>query len=491
VTVQIRGITGYGAYVPRWRIDKQTIARAHKWMAPALMAQAKGARSFCNWDEDAITMAVEAVRDACPAPGSARISRLYAGSTNWPFDDLQNSSLVAAAAGLGKDVQTLDLAGSQRMATAGILAALDQDARSMLVVSDRPRALPASAQEVGYGAGAGALTFGAEGVIATMIGSASSREMFNDHVRGRGADSDFWWEERWVRDEGYLKLVPDIALRALESSGVRPGEVTHFILPSALGGIASAVARKLGVRPEAEADSLHARCGYAGAAHGLLMLACVLEKARPGDRILMVGFGQGCDALVLHVTDQIDSYRPARGVAAVLADALLEESYMRLAAYEGFVKPDWGMRSEKPVKSIASEQYRSAGQVYGFRAGRCGRCGTVQFPQLPICVNPQCHAPEAEFTQVSLAPESGEVLTITADWLSYHPAPPLYVGFVAFANGARLMMEIADVARDSSVEVGTPVRMIFRIKDYDTTRKYPRYFWKATPATNRTGSHRA
>lgn len=484
MTVQIRGITGYGGYVPRWRMERRTIAAAHKWMAPGLAGQAKGARAFCNWDEDAITMAVEAVRDACPGQRAATIARLYAGSTTWPFEDLQNSSLVAAGAGLGADVRALDLAGSQRMATGGLLAAFDDPSDALLVVSDRPRALPASAQEMAHGAGAAALSFGAEGVIATLLGSASSRALFNDHVRGRGAESDFWWEERWVRDEGYLKLVPGVALQALAQSGVQPAEVTHFILPSAIAGVAAAVGRKVGLRPDAEADSLQARCGYAGAAHGLLMLVNVLEKARPGDRILVLGFGQGCDALVLQVTDRIDACRPARGIVAALDAALLEESYLRLATYEGALKPDWGMRAEKPVKSIQTEQYRSAAQVYGFQAGRCGRCGTVQFPQLPLCVNPACNAPEADFAQVRLADASGSVLTITADWLSYHQAPPLYVGFVAFDNGARLMMEVADVPRDAEVDVGAPVRMVFRIKDHDTTRKYPRYFWKATPAAN-------
>jgi len=72
------------------------------------------------------------------------------------------------------------------------------------------------------------------------------------------------------------------------------------------------------------------------------------------------------------------------------------------------------------------------------------------------------------------------VLTATADWLSYHPSPPLYVGFVQFDNGARVLMEICDVG-EQGLDVGTPLRMTFRVKDVDGTRGYPRYFWKATP----------
>ena len=69
-----------------------------------------------------------------------------------------------------------------------------------------------------------------------------------------------------------------------------------------------------------------------------------------------------------------------------------------------------------------------------FKAGKCPKCATVQFPQLPLCVTESCATPRAEFEQVSLADEPAKVLTYTADWLSYHPAPPLNIGFVQFES---------------------------------------------------------
>jgi uncharacterized OB-fold protein len=104
----------------------------------------------------------------------------------------------------------------------------------------------------------------------------------------------------------------------------------------------------------------------------------------------------------------------------------------------------------------------------------------VQFPQLAYCVSPECNAPASEFDQIGLADVPCEVLTHTADWLSYHPAPPLYVGFIQFDNGARLLMEMVDVGA-GGVDKGTPMRIVYRIKDIDKARGYPRYFWKATP----------
>jgi len=169
-----------------------------------------------------------------------------------------------------------------------------------------------------------------------------------------------------------------------------------------------------------------------------------------------------------------------RGITGALADAQPHEGYLRMLSFEGGVELEWGMRAERPVKTALTEQYRSRDQIAAFTAGRCRRCGTVQFPQLAYCVDPACAAPREQFEPAGLADVPAKVLTHTADWLSYHPAPPLYVGFAQFDNGARLQMEMVDVG-PGGIEVGTPLRMVYRIKDMDKARGYPRYFWKATP----------
>ena len=63
------GLTSLGGYIPRLRLQRKSIAAAHQWLAPNLIGKAKGERSMANWDEDAITMAVEAARVRFPATG--------------------------------------------------------------------------------------------------------------------------------------------------------------------------------------------------------------------------------------------------------------------------------------------------------------------------------------------------------------------------------------------------------------------------------------
>ena len=57
------GILAFGAYLPRLRLSRKAVAEANAWFNPGLKGLAKGERTMCNWDEDTVTMAVEAARD--------------------------------------------------------------------------------------------------------------------------------------------------------------------------------------------------------------------------------------------------------------------------------------------------------------------------------------------------------------------------------------------------------------------------------------------
>jgi 3-hydroxy-3-methylglutaryl CoA synthase len=132
-------------------------------------------------------------------------------------------------------IRTLDTASSQRAGTSALLSALRAAGGDALVIaSERPKGKPASAQEIAYGAGAASLMLGDDRVIARLIGSASKTQLFVDHFRAAGADYDYVWEERWIRDEGYMKLVPEVAKAALSSAGVNPSQVQHFVMPAPL-----------------------------------------------------------------------------------------------------------------------------------------------------------------------------------------------------------------------------------------------------------------
>ena len=86
-----KGILAFGAYIPWRRLPRKAIADAHGWFNPALKGQAKGERAFCNWDEDPVTMAVEAARDALAGRDRGTITALRFASTTFPFLDRLHS----------------------------------------------------------------------------------------------------------------------------------------------------------------------------------------------------------------------------------------------------------------------------------------------------------------------------------------------------------------------------------------------------------------
>jgi len=474
-----RGIIAWGGYLPRLRLERSAIAATHAWMAPSLKGLAKGRRAYCSWDEDAVTMAVEAAR-ACLGDRDRRsLTKLQLASTTVPFADLQSSAIVAAALRLNHQIQAMDIGGSHRAGLATLSAALrDSAGETLVIASERLGARPASTQEMQYGAGAAAFLLGEKNIAAELIGSASATSLLVDHFRAAGVAHDYFWEERWVRDEGYSKIGGAAVKRALADAGVAGPKVTHFVFPAPIRGVSEAVAKVAGIAPTAVASALDADGGFTGAAHSLLMLANVLDCAAPNDVIVAVGFGQGSDVIVLRATEAIVTARPARTIADGQAHGVSVSAYGQMASFYGEIDLEWGMRAERDTKTALTEQYRSADQVIGFVAGQCGSCGQIQFPQLTYCVS--CHASASGFAQVPLAEQNSKVLTYTADSLMYYPAPPLYIGFVQFDNGARLLMEFVDVTADT-FDVGKRLRMRFRIKEKDVTRGYIRYFWKAAP----------
>ena len=73
------------------------------------------------------------------------------------------------------------------------------------------------------------------------------------------------------------------------------------------------LAKILKVGEDRLVDPLSAQVGDCGAAHALLMLSLALETAVPGETLMVVGFGQGADALVIETTPQLATLQASRG----------------------------------------------------------------------------------------------------------------------------------------------------------------------------------
>jgi 3-hydroxy-3-methylglutaryl CoA synthase len=469
-------ILGCGVHIPRLRLPRRLIVESTAWLRPPERAQMGGQRAVANWDEDAITLAVEAARSCLGPVPEARPRALYFCSTSAPFADRDNALMVAGALDLAESVETLNLGSSLRAGTGGLMAAVRRASSTLVIASDTRTARPGSPQELLYGDGAAALLIGpaSETALASVIGAHGVGSDFVDHYRMSGARFDYALEERWVRDESLVKLVPRVIRELLAASGCEGAAVRHLALPTS-GSVAKRVAELAGLSAAHRNESVLFESGDAGAALPLLLLAAAFECADPGDLIVAVGIGQGVDAMLVRVE------RGARGAAPAVSNALREHreesSYVRYLSHRGLLDVDFGMRAERDQRTAHSVAYRKRDAVSAFKGGRCEACGTVQFPRARVCVNPECGALDRQ-TPYRLAESRGRLKTFTEDWQAYARRPPYVYGNVEFAEGGNLFMEITDT-EPGELAVNDPMRFVYRIKDEDRPRGFRRYFWKA------------
>ena len=479
------GILSYGAYIPRRRISRNAVFDAVGWAQPSLKGLAKGARAFAAWDEDAITMGVEAARRATPAK-SAQPDALCLATTTAPFLDRQNAGVIAAALDLPQAAHCFDMSGSQRAALSALDAiSRDQERTSLLVAADRRPVRPASAMEMLSGDGGAAITLGTGAPIALLMGVNAVYDDFVDHYRTAASQTDYALEERWFREIGLAKALPAAAAPLFDRCGVSPKDVDRLIVPLPNPALAKAAAAALDIDRKKLADPLFDQCGHTGAAHPLLMLADVLDEASPGDLILLTAIGQGCGAALFRVTDQIGRPSKRISVKQQLNAGAIEENYTRFLAARGDIDIEWGMRAERDNRTAQTVAYNKSRDIYGFVGGFCNACKTPQFPKSRRCVNPACGALDTQ-TDYRFAERRAHVKSYTEDWLAFTREPPLIYGNVSFEGGGNVFMEMTDMA-PGEASVGAPLEMRFRIKDIDTARGFHRYFWKAVPAEGAVG----
>ncbi len=479
------GITSFGGFVPRLRLNRQTIFQAMGWYNPATFGIAQGTKAVANYDEDSVTMAVAAAIDCLQGRSRDGVAALYLASTTMPYELRDAASLVAAALDLPSATRTMDVADTLRAGTGAVLAAVDAVSaglagEALVTSSDCRVARMGSLQEHVYGDGAAALLVGKDHVVAEFKGSHSITADLGDTVRETGQRFDRTWEERWVRDEGYSKLVPEAAGGLLEKLDVKPDEIAKVILPGD-PRTQMTLGKRLGLSPEQGVDPMIGTMGDLGAAQPIAVLTAALQTAKPGDRILVVSYGQGCDALLFEVTDAIkdvvgDDTSP-KGVAGCLDDGEDIQSYQRYAMFRELIPAEKGIRGEFQAPTAFSTLARDRRAVMGLVGSRCGSCGTPQYPPQRICV--KCGATD-QMSDYRFSDRAGEVFTYTGDMLAFSVDPPAIYGIVDMEGGGRLYLDFTD-CKIEDLQVGMPVGLSFRRKYHDEHRGISGYFWKAVP----------
>ncbi len=478
------GICSGGGYVPRYRLKRSLIYKAMGWMNPALAANAGGQKAVAGFDEDSITLAVAASGKALRGFDRSRLGAVYLASTSLPYAERLNSAIVAAALGLNDEIGAADFTGGLKSGTTALLAGLDAVCsgriESILVTaSDCRLGKPASSQEMIVGDASAAFVLGAGEVIAEFKGSFSTTCDFVDHFRGEGAQFDRQWEDRWIRDAGYERLIPEAVRGLTDKYGLKISDFSKIVYPCIYPGVRQKLRKILGFPPEAEQTNFQEEIGESGSAHVLVMLAAALEQCGPGDKILLLSFGGGCDALCFQATELISKARSAKMLSASLAAGVDLDNYTKYLAWRNILPVDRGLRAEEDEWTRWSVLWRNRREVLGLVGSKCRKCGTVHYPCQRVCVNPECGAND-EMEDHPLAQKSGRVASFTADALAPSLNPPAIYGQIEFEGGGRYLMDLTDCGL-FEVKTGMAVSMSFRRKYWDEKRGVCGYFWKAVP----------
>ena len=189
----------------------------------------------------------------------------------------------------------------------------------------------------------GAAAVAADGAAARLLGFASLTHDFIDVYASREHPTPYAFEERFVRETSVAKIIAPTIKAALADAGLAPADIQHAAVHEPVAGLWRDIQRATGVGAPNHAAEVAAQLGDLGAAHALFGFALATARAKPGDRILLAGFGGGCDALVFELTAPMPG---AEAAEAALARGCAFDDYVRFLSLDGALDLDWGMRSE-------------------------------------------------------------------------------------------------------------------------------------------------
>ncbi|MDY6968132.1 MAG: zinc ribbon domain-containing protein [Spirochaetota bacterium] len=468
------GITSFGAYIPVYRLPIIEIAKA--W---GIAPQGKGERSVANYDEDSLSMAVEAAIDCLKGVDRNKIDGLYFATTTSPYAEKMVSTIASTALDFGRNTRTLDFTNSLRSGTGGILAAADAVkagslSNIMVTASDTRISQTQGELEQTFGDGAAALIIGDTDVAAEIVDSISISNELIDVWRPSSERFVRMWEDRFGFDEGYSKLIPEIAASIMKKNSISQQDLSRVVITGPTIRRHKGMTRSLGLSPEQTKDSILPNVGNTGTALPIMMLVETLEEAKAGDNILVLSYSNGCDAILLKVTENINKIKDRSGITGQIASKKILPNYQKYLNFKELVPKAPAARPDRnPVAAVAL--WRHAKDNLALFGSKCTECGTQQYPPQKVCV--KCHSYDKR-ERVRLSDKQLNIFTYTQDNLAVCVDPPAVVGVVEFEGGGRCAFDMTD--RDpAEVKVGMNVEFTFRRLFFD--RGIHNYYWKIRP----------
>jgi 3-hydroxy-3-methylglutaryl CoA synthase len=458
-----------------YRLQREEIARM--WGTQGI----GGEKAVAGYDEDSITMAVAAVRE-CRRRCTGNGEGLYFASTTAPYQEKLSAAIIASVVGLDRNCATADFANSLRSGTTALKSAHDavkggSNSQVLVAASDCRLGMPKSRFEQLFGDTAAAVSIGSEGVIAEIEFCYS---LYSDFIDVWRTPSDRYvnsGEGRFIGDEGYFPIMQEAISGIMQTLSLNPHDFSKIVFTASDARQHAGLAKKLGFDTSQIQSPFFAEIGHMGNAETLVMLIAALEKAKPGDRILLANYGDGADAFILTATEAITDF-PFKPLIEDRLKKSRSIDYGTYLSWRDLMPLDATNLPPRNALSLAS-RWRERKIISTLSGVKCRNCGTPQIhtigQNIRICV--QCQAKD-NFDEYRFADKKATLFTYAIDHLQPTKNPPGLNGAIDFEGGGRLLCELTDYDLDK-VEIDMPVEMTFRKMTLDDD--FINYFWKAKP----------
>ena len=467
------GIISYGAYIPIYRLGWDLLAQV--WGGTAR----KGEKAVANFDEDTITMAVEACSDALGGM-ERNADGLYFASTMPPYREKQCAGIIAAALDfpVNREFFTADFTNSLRAATSALKAGLEAVKSGMarkviIATADCRMPAPNSKTESIFGDGSAAFVLGDTDVAVEIEGIYTIYSEFIDGWRKEKDTYLLTWEDRFIFEEGYENHLPRAIEGLMAKHQLTKEDFSKFVLYAPDAKRHAAMVKRLGLTPDKVQQPLFNQVGHTGCALVPMMLVEALEGAKPGDKILMANYSDGADAFSLRVTEQIEKVRDRRGVKHHLESKLMLANYGKYLVFRDLM--EWEPERRPADVSSLTSLWRERNQFLRFHGGKCRSCGTVQHPIQRVCA--VCRAKD-DYEEVRLSDKKGTIFSFAMDERAMVKDLPNVSCVIDFDGGGRYVGVLTD-REPEKVRTGMEVEMTLR--NLHDGSGIHNYCWKPRP----------
>lgn len=448
------GIIGWGSYIPRWRMSVSEIVRVWGFNPHEPESLAVSEKSVAGPDEDSVTMGWEAARNALRRAGvdPSRIGAVWFGTESKPYAVKPSATIIAEALGITPNTMASDLEFACRAASEALRISIGSIASglikyALIIGSDTAQANPGDVLEFTASSAATAIVTGPREEAAAYFEASTSFVTDTPDFWRRDTKRFPLHGEAFTGEPAYFHHIVGAVKALFEKTGLKPGDFDYAIFHQPNGTFPIRVARVLGIPKEKVLPGLVTPyIGNSYNSSALIGLSRVLDKAKPGERILLAPFGSGAgsDAYSIVVTDRVVE---KQSLAPTVDDYLSRKSYVDYAVYARF------RRLIERINTGASEPripplWRTRIERYRLKATRCRDCGRVGYPASSTCRF--CGSENIEY--VELINEKARLVTWTVIYSTmdgFEEKKPVVIGIVETINSkARITAPLTDILLD-------------------------------------------